>query len=367
MMLRAGVVGVGTIGKQHARIYNDLDGVELVAVADPLADRAQAVADRYKIPGYADHLALFDHERLDLVSVSVPTVLHASVASVALSRGIHVLIEKPIAATRADAEQLIAQAQAANLVLTVGHVERFNPAVIEVKKQLDAGALGEVFQVQARRLSPFPQYVRDVGVVMDLATHELDILRYILASEPESIFARTSRRLHAEHEDAVFAILNFASGPIAMLDINWLTPTKLRELRITGQKGMFLIDYISQDLYFYENSYRPSEWDTLALFRGIEEGNVTKIRLAKTEPLRAELASFVDAVRTHQSPVVTGADGLQALLLAQTLIQSGAEGRVIRLTPYPPPPSPPPFPLSICHVLKDVANGEGEGGRGDRG
>lgn len=331
-MIRAGVVGVGAIGRHHARVYNELDGVELVAIADPIPERVQAIASRFKVAAYPDHVALFEHERLDLVSVAVPTALHYAVAGAALARGINVLLEKPIAASQAEAEQIIEQARSADLILSIGHVERFNPAVIELKKRLGSGELGQVFQMHSRRLSPFPQYVRDVGVVMDLATHELDILCHLLEREPETIFARTSRWLHPQYEDAVFALLNFPGGLVAMLEANWLTPSKLRELRVTGQNGMFLVDYLSQDLYFYENSYRPSQWDTLALFRGMEEGNVVKVRLAKVEPLRAELASFVDAVREHHAPGVSGEDGLKALRLAELLISSGMSGRALRTT-----------------------------------
>lgn len=331
-MIRAGVVGVGTMGRHHARVYNELDGVELVAIADPIPERARAVANRFKVAAYPDHVALFEHEKLDLVSIAVPTALHFTVADAALARRINVLLEKPIAATQLEARHIIERAHSSNLVLSIGHVERFNPAVIELKKRLGSGELGQVFQIHSRRLSPFPQYVRDVGVVLDLATHELDILCYLLESEPETIFAKTSRWLHPQYEDAVFAVLNFPGGPVAMLEANWLTPSKLRELRVTCQKGMFLVDYLSQDLYFYENSYHPSQWDTLALFRGMEEGNVVKVRLTKVEPLYAELASFVDAVREHRAPLVSGQDGLNALRLAELLISSGMSGHTIHVT-----------------------------------
>ncbi|HEV8611476.1 MAG TPA: Gfo/Idh/MocA family oxidoreductase [Thermoanaerobaculia bacterium] len=328
--MRAAVIGVGSIGKHHARVYTDLEDVELVAVADPDAGRREQVARRYKIPTYSDPVALFERERPDLVSVAVPTALHYPVALSAIERGVHTLVEKPITAHPADAEKLIELAARRGVTLAVGHVERFNSAVIELKRRLGAGEAGTIFQVQSRRWSPFPAYVHDVGVVMDLATHELDVLRYLLDSEPATIYARTMRRMHPDHEDALFAILDFPAGPTALLDINWLTPIKLRELRVTGQRGMFVVDYMSQDLYFHENSYRAQEWDSLALFRGMEEGNVLKIRLHKEEPLRLELLSFVSAVRNGTPPGVGGADGLRALLLAQALLSSSAERRIVR-------------------------------------
>ncbi|MCC7361456.1 MAG: Gfo/Idh/MocA family oxidoreductase [Anaerolineales bacterium] len=328
-MIRAAVIGVGAIGKHHARIYSELEGVELAALAEPDEARRQAAARRFRVPTYATHTDLLAAERIHVVSVTVPTGLHHPVALAALRAGAHVLVEKPITSTLAEADELIAEAAARRLTLTVGHIERFNPAVAELQKRLAAGDLGRVFQVQARRLSPFPLHVLDVGVVMDLATHELDMLRYLLGSEVVRLYAETSRNFHARHEDMLSSILRFANGVIGVLDINWLTPTKVRELRLTGERGMFQVDYITQDLYFYENAEAASHWDTLALFRGVEEGRVVKLRVIKAEPLQQELQAFVAAVRAGAPPAVTGADGRQALRLAGLLLESAQQKQVL--------------------------------------
>jgi predicted dehydrogenase len=185
--------------------------------------------------------------------------------------------------------------------------------------------------VQSRRLSPFPHYVLDVGVVMDLATHELDIMRVLLGSEVDRLYAEVGRHVHPAHEDRLSAMLRFTNGVVGVLDINWLTPTKVRELRITGERGMFLVDYIQQDLYFYENSEAPSRWDTLALFQGVEEGNVLKLRVQKREPLEQELRDFVAAATHHTPPAVSGEDGREALRLARLLLTSAQEGRVLHV------------------------------------
>ncbi len=340
-MIRAAVIGVGSMGKNHARIYSELEGVTLVAVADPDAGRREAAARRFRVPTYATHTDLLAAESVDVVSVTVPTGLHHPVAMAALANGAHVLVEKPITSTLAEADELIGEAAARGLTLTVGHIERFNPAVAELQKRLAAGDLGQVFQVQARRLSPFPLHVLDVGVVMDLATHELDMMRYLLGREVTRLFAETSRNLHASHEDMLSSILRFEHGVIGVLDINWLTPTKVRELRITGERGMFQVDYITQDLYFYENAEAASHWDTLALFRGVEEGNVLKLRVIKAEPLERELRAFVAAVRDGTPPKVSGADGRQALRLASLLLASAAQNQVL---PALEPAAPPPLP-----------------------
>ncbi len=330
-MIRAAVIGVGAMGKHHARVYNDLENVELVAVADPDEGRRLALARRYKVTAYADHEDLLKQERVDVVSVAVPTVLHREVARSVIQRGVHLLIEKPIASTVQEAQEVIDQAARAGVTLAVGHIERFNPAVTELKRRLADGDLGRIFQIHARRLSPFPHYVRDVGVVIDLATHELDIMRYLVGNEVERVYAETGRNVHERHEDLLSGVIRFGNDVLGVLDINWLTPTKVRELRITGEQGMFLVDYLDQDLYFYENSEAPSRWDTMALFKGVEEGNVLKIRVSKIEPLEAELRAFVDAVVNGTGPVVSGLDGLRAIALAHLLIASGEEGRVLHV------------------------------------
>jgi UDP-N-acetylglucosamine 3-dehydrogenase len=328
-VIRAGVIGVGAIGRHHARVYNDLDGVTLVGVADPDPERRAVVARRFGVPAYPDHVALLAAEAPDVVSVAVPTVHHHAVALAALAGGAHVLVEKPIALRVGEAQAMIAAAAAAGRVLTVGHVERFNPAVVELKRRLDQGELGRVFQVHARRLSPFPAYIRDVGVVMDLATHELDVLTQLVPGPVIRLYAETERNIHERHEDMLSGILRFAGGTVGVLDVNWLTPNKVRRLQITGAGGMFLADYLHQDLFFYENSEAPASWDALALFKGVEEGNVIKIRIAKQEPLVAELRAFVQAAAGLAPVVVTGQDGLRVLALAELLLASAATGQAL--------------------------------------
>lgn len=330
-MIRAAVIGVGSIGRHHVRIYNQLDDVQLVAVADTDDGRRAGIARRYKVAAYASYEELFAKEKLDVVSIAVPTVNHREVSLCAIAHGVHVLVEKPIAATVEEADEMIRRAAARGLTLTVGHVERFNPALVELKRRLDAGELGHVFQLHGRRLSPFPAYIRDVGVVMDLATHELDIMRYLVGGDVEKVYAETERNVHPKYEDMLSGILRFANGSVGVLDINWLTPTKVRELRVTGVRGMFLVDYLKQDLYFYENSQAPGSWDAMALFRGVGEGNVMKFNLNKVEPLEAEIRAFINAATHGTPPAVSGMDALHALALVQLLLASAEQDQVLRV------------------------------------
>lgn len=328
-MLRAAVIGVGAMGTHHARVYNELEEVELVAVADAERARAEAVARRFKVPFYEDYRRMLAQERPHLVSVAVPTSLHHAVSLEAIARGVHVLVEKPIASTVDEAEEMIRAAREHGVKLAVGHIERFNPAVIELKKRLERGELGRVFLVHARRLGPFPERIQDMGVVIDLAAHDLDVMFYLLGQEVERVYAETMRWIHARHEDLLCGLLRFRDGSLGLLDINRLTPTKIRELSVTGEKGMFVVNYVTQDLYFYENTYTAGDWESLSILKGVGEGNMVRLTIARKEPLRAELEAFVGAVKDNLPPPVGGEDGLRVLRLALELVRSGCEHRVL--------------------------------------
>jgi predicted dehydrogenase len=220
----------------------------------------------------------------------------------------------------------------AGVKLSVGHIERFNPAIVELKRRVQRGDVGRVFQIHARRVGPFPFRIRDVGVVIDLATHDIDIMRYITGAEVARIYAETEQKIHTEHEDMLSGLLKFRNGAVGVLDINWVTPTKIREITVVGEKGMFLANYLTQDLFFYDTNYqRNGNWDNLQTLLGVSEGDMTRIMLERKEPLRAELESFVDAVAKDTEPLVRGEDGLVALDLAQKMVESGRTNEVIKL------------------------------------
>ena len=333
-MLKAAVVGVGAMGMHHARVYNELEGVTLVAVADADPKKAEVIGRRFKVPTYNDYLQLLDEQGPDLVTVAVPTSLHHQVTLEAIRRGIHVLVEKPIASTVAEAEEMIAHARAGGVQLAVGHIERFNPAVIELKKRLDEDELGQVFMIQARRMGPFPERIQDMGVVIDLAAHDIDVMYYLLDAPVERVYAETLRRVHPALEDLLAGLVRFAGGALGVLDINRLTPTKIRELAVTGERGMFLVNYLTQDLFFYENTRyervsAAGDWENLGILKGVAEGNMTRLTIARKEPLRAELEAFVQAVQGNPAASVSGEDGLKVLQLALQLVEAGATHTVL--------------------------------------
>ncbi len=330
--LKAAVIGVGSMGQHHARVYTALPTTTLVGVADVNADRAEQLASTYGVRAYADYRRMLDTEDPDLVTVAVPTSLHEAVATRAMESGAHVLIEKPIAATIGEAQRLIERAEDLERKMMVGHIVRFDPAIQALKKHLDDGELGRIFQIMCRRVGPFPARIRDVGVVIDLAPHDLDIMRFISGDEPVRVFAETQQEIHTAHEDLVTALLHFRGGLTGVLEINWLTPTKVREVVVLGERGMFRVDSLTKDLFFYENAQANTEmWDALEVLKGVSEGRMVRYPLRRYEPLKAELEAFATAVLEDEPVPVSGDDGLAALRLALAVVESGETHQVVEI------------------------------------
>ncbi|MDQ2715200.1 MAG: Gfo/Idh/MocA family oxidoreductase [Chloroflexota bacterium] len=330
MPLKIALVGAGSMGTNHLRVLKELpeEEVQLVGVAEVHeATLAQAVK-RFHVAGYADYREMLAATRPDLVSVVVPTHLHFEVASFALDAGMNVLIEKPIASTSEQAQALIDLAHTRGVRIAVGHIERFNPAILELKKRLLSGSLGKIFYLHARRIGPFPPRIRDVGVILDLATHDIDVMRYLTDSEALHVRAECQRHIHETHEDMILGLIRFTNNVIGMLDVNWLTPTKVRELSVTGERGMYIVNYLSQDLYFYENDYTTTTWDALRSMSGVSEGTMTRLKVQKAEPLRLEYEHVLKALRTDTDLMVSGQDGLAVLRIVQQLAEATQEERM---------------------------------------
>lgn len=330
------MVGLGMMGRNHVRVYDEvLPDVDLVAVADPDPDALRRATTGRGARGYADPSTMFAEEQLDLVSIVAPTSMHRQVTLDAVASGANVLVEKPIAPDREQAEAMIAAAERAGRLLTVGHIERFNPAIRELRRRLEAGELGRIFQIKATRLGPFPARIRDVGVVVDLAPHDIDVMRFLLGSEPVRLYAETEQRIHTDHEDLFNGILKFANGVIGVLDINWLTPTKRRTLTVTGERGMYVADYIDQDLVYYANPDASQVWehpgpdDGGRMTASVSEGEMARRSIRRQEPLAVELAEFARAVRSGGPPPVEARDAMIALLLARKMVEAAERGAVV--------------------------------------
>lgn len=320
--LRAGLVGLGVMGRNHARILGSLDGVELVAVADPEGDAAGALQG---VPVVPDVEALVNLG-IDYAVVAAPTFLHEQIGTALASAGVHALVEKPLANDYESASRLAEIFADAGLVGAVGHIERYNPALRAARERLAAGDLGEIYQVTTRRQSPFPVRIADVGVVLDLATHDIDLTRWVSGGAYRSVAAQTAHKSGREHEDLVAFVGILDGGVVSSHLINWLTPIKDRTVTITGERGTYTIDLLAADLTFAENGTVATEWSDMARFRGVTEGDVMRYAIAKPEPLRTEHEQFRNAVLGEDAEIVSMAEGASVVQVAAAVLESAASG-----------------------------------------
>lgn len=325
--LRAGLIGLGMMGRHHARVLRELEGVELVAVADSFGD-AHGVADGLKVCRSIEEL--IEHD-LDMAVAAVPTVLHEEIALKLADAGVHTLVEKPIAEDAAAGARIAQAFEQKGLVGAVGHIERFNPALQNLRERLAAGELGEVYQISTRRQGPFPARIADVGVVKDLATHDIDLTAWLTQKQFVNIFARTTHRSGRDHEDMVLSIGLLEGGIITNHSVNWLSPFKERTTVVVGDRGAFVADTISADLTYIENGTFETEWESMAAFRGVSEGSSTRYALAKREPLKMEHEAFRDAILGKSMNIVTLQEGLATLRVAEACLESAASNAVVTL------------------------------------
>jgi len=326
--LRAGLIGLGMMGRHHARVLGSLPGVDLVAVADAGGDVHGVAGGR---PVEADVEALIAHG-IDYCMVAVPTVFHERVGLTLAAAGVHALVEKPLAQDTPAATKLARAFADSGLVGAVGHIERYNPALQQARARLESGDLGEVLQVSTRRQGPFPARIADVGVVKDLATHDIDLTAWVTQQSYTSVSARTAHRSGREYEDLVAVVASLSSGTIANHLVNWLSPLKERVTVITGERGTFVADTLTADLTYYANGEIATTWDAIAKFRGVSEGDVIRYAIAKPEPLRVEHEQFRDAVLGKEADIVTMEQGLSTVRVAEACIESASTRTTVDLT-----------------------------------
>lgn len=325
--LRAGVVGLGMMGRNHVRVLQALDDVELVGVADSKGDRYGAASG---LPLTAGVEALLERG-LDLCVVATPTEDHAEIGMLLAEAGVHTLIEKPLAEDVGAARRVAVAFQRAGLVGCVGHIERYNPSLQALRERLAADQVGSVFQIVTRRQGPFPNRVRDVGVVKDLATHDIDLTAWVAGHPFTAVSARTAHKTGRPHEDLVAATGMLADGTVTNHLVNWLTPMKERVTIVTGERGCFVADTLTADLTFYANADIPTEWEAISRFRGVSEGDMVRYAIPKPEPLAVELAAFRDAVRGKSDDVVTMEEGSAAVAVAEAILESARLGQTVQL------------------------------------
>ena len=320
--LRAGLVGVGMMGRHHARILREMDSVELVGVADPGGDPHRVATG---LPILPDVGALIDMG-LDLAVVAIPTRYHVETAMALADAGVHTLVEKPIADDVTEGRALAERFRAQGLVGVVGHVERFNPALQQLRSRIAGGDIGDVYQIATRRQSTFPARIGDVGVAKDLATHDLDLTAWVAQSEYASVSAQTAHKSGRRHEDMIAITGRLCNGTVVNHLINWLSPMKERTTVVTGERGTFIADTATGDLTFYSNGVVPLEWESVSSFRGVSEGDVTRFAFAKKEPLRSELEAFVAAVHGEETELSTMDQAVHTLAVVEAALSSSSTG-----------------------------------------
>jgi len=326
--IRVGLAGLGSMGRNHLRVIASRPGARLVAIADPAPDVLAAAVAQTGGAGFAEPLAMIAEAELDAVVIAAPTTAHLPLALAAIGRGIAVLVEKPLAPTVEEALEIVAASRATGVPVAVGHVERFNPAVRELGRLLhEERWLSTVYAITSRRAGPFPARIRDVGVTVDLATHDVDICSWIAGERPVRVHAETAQRIHADHEDLLFGLLHFPSGVVAQLDVDWLTPAKRRQLVVVGEEGMFELDYLTQRLTFT----RATDTTNPRLIGGYAptfEGEVVELAVPNVEPLALEHDAFLKVVREGGRPEIDAEDGCWAVGIATALLASAASREV---------------------------------------
>lgn len=316
------------MGRNHARVLARHEAVDFVGVADP-AHAGAHVEGKVVAASVDDLLAM----TLDGCVVAVPTIAHVQVGKALARAGVAALIEKPLALTVAECDELIAAFGQSSAVAAVGHIERYNPALVAMHDRLALGQLGEIYQIATRRLGPFPNRVNDVGVAKDLATHDLDLTPYLLSTSYERVSAELFARPGHEHEEVLAVTGRLANGTITNHLVNWLTPVKERTVMVTGEHGCLVADTLTADLTFLSGGQVASEWPALMNMRGVTEAEITRYAIAKREPLRLELDNFVALVSGAPARTVSLAEGRRAVELAEAVIASSRQGHAVTLSP----------------------------------
>ena len=311
--LGVAVIGTGFWGRNHARVFKELEETELLAVCDINAERAKNVAKQFGVRAYTSMGKLLKNKDIEAVSICVWSLNLAKETLKALKAGKHVLVEKPMATNVKQAEKLLETAKEEKLHLSVGFLMRFIPGIQHMKNAIEDKTIGNLVCATAKRVSEWPERIGDVGVVKDIAIHDIDITRYLFGEEPIAVYAKTGSMKHKKFEDYAQIMLTFEGGKSAFIESNWLTPYKTRTLVVTGSKAIMKLDYITQELT-------------------IEDAKKTiQPRYPWQEPLKLELQHFANCILKKEKPLITGMDGLKALQIAEAALKSSATGRAVKL------------------------------------
>src|SRR3974390_611175 len=310
-LTRIGVIGVGVMGSNHARVLTGLPGAEVVAVADPDLKQAEFVAGALGCAAVGSFEELLELD-VEAVTIAAPTYLHHDIAVACMARGVHVLVEKPIASSVEEGRDIIAAARRAGVTLMAGHVERFNPAVEAIKEALRNE---DILSIAITRVGPFPPRMSNIGVVIDLAVHDINLIRWFTDSEIVEVQPQLTSAV-AEREDIALLQFRTASGVLAHINTNWLTPFKARSVTVATRGKYVMGDLLTRQVtecfgFKPDGSY-----------------SMRHLPVGHDEPLRAELIAFIRAVRSGNLPAVTGDEGVASLEIATRCLESPARPAV---------------------------------------
>lgn len=315
--LNVAVIGVGNMGRHHARAYSEMPQTNLAAVCDANESVGIGVAKKYSCSFYKSYAEMLSAEKIDAVSIAVPTSFHAKVACDILEKGVHVLLEKPLAMNLEEAKAILDKAREKKLRLMVGHIEKFNPAVARLKGLVRTGRLGEIVSLNIQRIGGLPRNT-DAGVILDLATHDISISNYLLDSFPKEVYGSKTSSLGKGKEDSASIFLKYEKAS-SFIEANWITPVKVRQMNVVGTKAFAKVDYVNQTLTAYENTFLSGmkSFDNfdeyLAAATFVDE---IKFGVVKKEPLICELEEFVNSIRENREPLASGEDGYKTLEIA---------------------------------------------------
>ncbi len=316
-----GVIGAGYMGKNHMRVYSKMKGVELIAFSDVNEKLVKQLSKQFNVNGYVGYSELLKNEDIDAASIAVPTPLHKKVIMDVFSYKKHVLVEKPITISVAEAKSLIKSAEQKELILMVGHIERFNPAILKMKELIEEEYLGEIISLSARRIGPYIHRARDTGVLIDLAIHDIDVMRFLTEKKVKNVYAKIGPKT-TKYEDYASILLEFETGILGSIEVNRLTPTKIRNLSLTFSDGFATVDYITQDILVYGKMLETDYKDYLDLISKSGDPKIEKPEIETQEPLKLELEHFIKCVRENKTPIVNGIEGLKNLEIALNALKS---------------------------------------------
>jgi len=325
--VRTAVIGTGSMGRNHARVYSELS--DLVAVMDIDPKTSKEVGSLYGVEAYDELEVMLRSCDIDAVTVSGPTTTHHEAVLRCMEAGMDVLVEKPIADTPDKALQMIRKAQQTGRVLAVGMIERHNPIVRFTKEMIEKDLIGSIVSIGTKRLSNLPPRIKDVGVVTDIGVHDIDVMRYLSDSDVVSVHGIGGKVKNERFLDHATVLMRFANGMEGIMELSWLSPMKVRTVSVTGTNSIAEMDYIDQELKISTSSL--GELDINNLWRIPQKYDIRRMRVMNEEPLRRELIDFLIAVKEDGQPLVGGTDGLRALEVAKAAELSIEENKVISL------------------------------------